>query len=108
MSKIYTPHPLFCLGAPAPDPQLPYFSTPEAPHKMALLRFWLCTILVLWSVVVSEPRSLPSSFESHSTESHFPLGADGIFIVVSGLKGMDNVKHNPNRLSPSGPDPKHH
>ncbi|KAL2344913.1 hypothetical protein Fmac_006198 [Flemingia macrophylla] len=78
---------------------------------MAMLRLWLCTVLMLWLVVISEPRSLPSSFESRGTKSEFPLGGDGIFAVVSELKPkgiMENVKRNPNRLSPSGPDPKHH
>ncbi|KAJ1376066.1 hypothetical protein SESBI_50337 [Sesbania bispinosa] len=75
---------------------------------MAMSRFcWLCMILFLCLVVVSETRSVPSSFERHDTKSESPLDADGIFIVVSGLKGMKNV-HKPNRLSPMGPDPKHH
>lgn len=79
---------------------------------MAILsRFWLCTILVMClAVVASESRSLPSSLESRATKkSKFPLGAHHrILVVVSGLKGMKNAQHKPNRLSPMGPDPRHH
>ncbi|KAK7362742.1 hypothetical protein VNO77_04863 [Canavalia gladiata] len=57
---------------------------------------------------VFEARPLPLSIETHATNSDFPSGGDGIFIVVSGLKGMDKLQHKPNRLSPMGPDPRHH
>ncbi|ESW25699.1 hypothetical protein PHAVU_003G057900 [Phaseolus vulgaris] len=75
---------------------------------MAVLKMWLCIILVLCSfVAISEQRSLPSSFESRTTKSDFTLDADGIVIGFK-HKATENIKHKLNRLSPSGPDPKHH
>ncbi|KAK7400657.1 hypothetical protein VNO78_11896 [Psophocarpus tetragonolobus] len=79
---------------------------------MAMTRFWFCTILILaFVVVISQSRSLPSSFQSHTTKSDSQLGADRISIeAISGLKlnGMEIIKYNINRLSPGGPDPHHH
>ncbi|QCD83470.1 hypothetical protein DEO72_LG2g3814 [Vigna unguiculata] len=78
---------------------------------MAVLKLWFCIILVLCSfVAMYEQRSLPPSFESQTTNSDFTLNGDGIVTVVAGfkLKATENIKHKLNRLSPSGPDPKHH
>ncbi|KAK7252099.1 hypothetical protein RIF29_35823 [Crotalaria pallida] len=75
---------------------------------MAMLKFLCCMILVICSVIVCEPRPLILSFESHAAKSDFPLGSKRVFLVVSGLKGMEDIKHKPNRLSPMGPDPRHH
>ncbi|KAF1873091.1 hypothetical protein Lal_00016212 [Lupinus albus] len=73
---------------------------------MPMLRFWCCMILVLCSVLVSESRSLTSSFE---TKSVFPLGSGAALLVVSALKGIEHIQpKQPNRLSPMGPDPRHH
>ncbi|KAI4296874.1 hypothetical protein L6164_036793 [Bauhinia variegata] len=76
--------------------------------KMAFLRFSLCLVLVFSSMFLgsgSRPLLATSSQSNAMDNSDSPtLNAEGTVLLVSGLKAM----RKPNRLSPGGPDPKHH
>ncbi len=79
--------------------------------NMAHLRFWLCLILMCYSLEVSEPRLLTAHTASNnSTTSYQPVRLDVKELVHLGFvfKVTNKNPRNLTRRSPGGPDPKHH
>ena len=73
--------------------------------------FWLCLILVCYSLAVSEPRLLTQDIASNNqtdSDKAVPLGVKELFDMGFVFKVKITKPHALTRRSPGGPDPKHH
>ena len=74
------------------------------------LRLWFFLFLVLFSVRAAESRVLIGSLSSKNNGGSLIERAEEILVVSTRRHDMEELskRYNTNRLSPGGPDPKHH
>ncbi|TMW80616.1 hypothetical protein EJD97_017766 [Solanum chilense] len=71
---------------------------------MASFKFWFCFFVILLSCLCSESRPL-EAFSEKRKETMMEIARD---ILRERLLKARSIKYNVHRLSPGGPDPKHH
>ncbi|PHT77078.1 hypothetical protein T459_20600 [Capsicum annuum] len=71
---------------------------------MASFRFWLCFFIIFLSCIGSESRPL-EAFSGERKETMMEIARD---ILRERLLKARSIKYDVNRISPGGPDPKHH
>ena len=78
--------------------------------KMLKLKpmFWMCLILVFLSLSCSESRPLGTPRSMKSSEARDSYFGDHVASLRRSLSEIHESHHLPGRLSPEGPDPKHH
>lgn len=74
---------------------------------MAGLRVWFCLILILVSVTCSEARPL-ESFPNKRKQALIKTATEIIRVSMRKHQLEIGEFDMPNRVSPGGPDPKHH
>lgn len=74
---------------------------------MACLKFWFCVMLFLVSVTCSEARAL-ESFPNKRRQALIQTATEIIRVSMRKHELNNGGFEKPNRLSPGGPDPKHH
>ena len=77
---------------------------------MARLSIWVCLILVFHLFSSSDPRPLYPCPESRNPNRYGAVlkGAKGTFRINWENKGRNPSHYQSKRVSPGGPDPKHH
>ncbi|KAK4342096.1 hypothetical protein RND71_037912 [Anisodus tanguticus] len=71
---------------------------------MASFRFWFCFFVILLSCLGSESRPL-EAFTEKRREMVMKIARE---IIRERLHKARPIKYDVNRVSPGGPDPKHH
>ncbi|WOH05895.1 hypothetical protein DCAR_0625318 [Daucus carota subsp. sativus] len=74
---------------------------------MAGLRFWFCVVFFLVLVTCSEARPL-ESFPRKRKQALIETGTEIIRVSMRKHESNKGGFYETNRLSPGGPDPKHH